>query len=109
MPVEIDVCPDALPEAVAAAAYYVVAECLTNAARYGRASNVRVRVAVAPGGGELELEVADDGVGGADPSKGTGLRGLADRVEVMGGRLDVDSPTGAGTRVSASLPLAARD
>jgi signal transduction histidine kinase len=109
VPVELDVCADALPDAVAAAAYFVVAECVTNAARYGRASNVRVRAAIAPGGGELELEVADDGIGGADPSKGTGLRGLADRVEVMGGRLDVDSPAGGGTRVRARLPLASRD
>jgi signal transduction histidine kinase len=57
-------------------------------------------------GEELRVMVADDGIGGADPSKGTGLRGLADRVEVLGGRLEVDSPQGAGTTVRAFIPLA---
>ena len=107
MPVELEVCSDALPDAVAGAAYFLVAESLTNAARYGQASRVRVHVAAR--GDELHVEVADDGVGGADPSKGTGLRGLADRVEVLGGRLEVHSPAGAGTRVRAAVPLAAGD
>jgi signal transduction histidine kinase len=53
----------------------------------------------------LHVEIADDGSGGADPASGTGLRGLADRVDALGGELEVDSPPGAGTRVSASLPL----
>ena len=99
----LDVCADPLPDEIAAATYFVVAECLTNASRYGQASEIRVRVAREDDG--LHLEVADDGVGGADPSKGTGLLGLADRVEVLGGRLDVHSPAGEGTRISAVLPL----
>ena len=101
--VHLDVCSDALPDEIAAAAYFVVAECLTNASRYGCASEVLVTVAREDG--RLRIEVADDGVGGADPAKGTGLLGLADRVEVLGGALGVDSPPGAGTRISALLPL----
>ena len=66
---------------IAAAAYFVVAECLTNASRYGKAGSVRV--CVSRDGEQLEIEVADDGVGGADPDGGTGLRGLADRVELL--------------------------
>jgi signal transduction histidine kinase len=103
VPIELDVCSEELPDAVAAAAYFVVAECLANAGRYGQACNATVRVSRAAG--ELRIEVADDGVGGADPAKGTGLRGLADRVDVLGGRLEVDSPAGAGTRVTAVVPL----
>jgi signal transduction histidine kinase len=104
VPVETEVCPDPLPDAIAAAAYFVVAECLTNAARYGQANAVRVRVARE--GDELEIEVADDGRGGADPARGTGLRGLADRVELLCGRLDVHSPPGQGTRIRAIVPVA---
>jgi signal transduction histidine kinase len=103
VPIELDVCGDELPEAIAAAAYFVVAECLANAGRYGRACGATVQIR--RGDGELRIEVADDGVGGADPAKGTGLRGLADRVEVLGGRLEVDSPAGGGTRVVAVVPL----
>jgi signal transduction histidine kinase len=103
IPVELDVCADPLPDDVAAAVYFVVAECLTNASRYGCASSVRVRVA--HGDGELCIEVADDGIGGADPAKGTGLHGLADRVEVLAGRLEIESPAGVGTTVRALIPL----
>jgi signal transduction histidine kinase len=102
--VQLDVCAEALPDEIAAAAYFIVAECLTNASRYGQACEVRVTVARE--GGRLQLEVADDGVGGADPAKGTGLLGLADRVEVLGGALHVHSPAGEGTRIRAHLPLA---
>ena len=63
-------------------------------------------MALAPDGEELRVEIADDGTGGADPSRGTGLRGLADRIDVLGGRLEVDSPPGAGTSIRASVPLA---
>jgi signal transduction histidine kinase len=101
--VELEVCPDALPDHVAAAAYFVVAECLANAARYGEADCVRVRVARE--GDELHVEVADDGCGGADASRGTGLRGLADRADVLGGRLELHSPAGEGTTVRVVLPL----
>ena len=105
VPVERVVCDDTLPEPVAAAAYFVIAECLANAARYGRATGIRVHVARE--GDELRVEVADDGVGGADPTKGTGLRGLADRVDVLGGRLEIGSPPGEGTTVRAFIPIPA--
>ena len=96
-----------LPEHVELAAYFVVSESLTNANRYARATAVRVHIARE--GAALLVEIADDGRGGADPTGGTGLRGLADRVDALGGRFDVVSPAGAGTRVSARLPLAAQD
>jgi signal transduction histidine kinase len=102
--VTLNVCPDRLPDDIAAACYFVVAESLTNASRYGQASEVSVTVAREDGG--LRLEVADDGVGGADPTRGTGLLGLADRLEVLGGALEIDSPPGEGTRIRARLPLA---
>ena len=105
VPVALDVCDDGLPDGVTAAAYFVVAEALANAVRHAQASTVRVCVSIARGGKLVEVEVADDGRGGADASAGTGLRGLADRVEVLGGRIEVDSPPGAGTRVLARLPL----
>jgi len=91
-----------LPEPVEAAAYYVVAEALTNAAKHARASEVSVRVARA--NGFALIEVADDGVGGAATTGGSGLRGLADRVEALGGRLRLDSPIGSGTTVHAEIP-----
>ena len=87
------------------AAYFVAAESLANTARYAQANRVEVRIQ--PRAGELHVEVADDGVGGADVTAGTGLSGLADRVEVLKGCFDVESPPGAGTRVHASIPLEA--
>jgi signal transduction histidine kinase len=102
--VTLDICPDELPDEIAAAAYFVVAECLTNASRYGRACDVSITISRADG--HLQMEVADDGVGGADPAKGTGLLGLADRLEVLGGELEVHSPHGEGTRIRARVPLA---
>jgi signal transduction histidine kinase len=103
--VELDMPELDLPENVALAAYFVVAESLTNVSRYANASAARVRVAIEDGA--LRVEVIDDGVGGADPTAGTGLRGLGDRVEVLGGRLSVESALGAGTRVRAAIPLRA--
>jgi PAS domain S-box-containing protein len=105
VPVEIgEISDERLPEPVEAAAYYLIAEALTNVTKYAQASKVRVRVATA---GELVVvEVSDDGVGGADASTGSGLRGLADRVETLGGKLEVVSPTGAGTSLRAEMPLA---
>jgi PAS domain S-box-containing protein len=91
-----------LPEPVEAAAYYVVAEALTNAAKYSHASEVRVRID--RDDGVALIEVADDGVGGACTGDGSGLRGLADRVEALGGRLRLDSPIGEGTTVRAEIP-----
>ena len=96
-----------LPPPVEAAAYYVVAESLTNVAKYAEASLVRVRVV--RHGDCSRVEVVDDGVGGADASRGSGLRGLADRVEALDGRLGVESPPGAGTRVWAELPHGAAE
>ena len=96
--------PGRLPEPVELAAYFVVAEALTNVAKYAQASEASVR---AWRDGELAMiEVSDDGVGGADDSRGSGLRGLADRVEALDGRLRVVSPAGAGTVVTAELPCA---
>ena len=94
---------DDLPPQVEAAVYYVVAEALTNVTKYARAGSADVTVSSDHTG--ARVAVADDGVGGADPAKGSGLRGLADRVEALGGRLTVASSS-AGTRVEAWLPLA---
>jgi signal transduction histidine kinase len=84
-------------------AYFVVAEALTNVGKYARASRASVGVRVV--GETLEIEVLDDGVGGADASAGTGLRGLADRVSALRGALDVTSPPGRGTRIHARISL----
>jgi len=104
VPVQLDMADTVVPERPALAAYFVVCEALTNVSRYARAGMARVRIAV--DGGLLCVEVADDGVGGADPAAGTGLRGLADRVQILGGSLDVASLPGDGTRVTARIPLA---
>jgi signal transduction histidine kinase len=106
LPVELDMADVAVPERVALVAYFVVSESLTNVARYARAGMARVRIAADDGA--LSVQVSDDGVGGADPSAGTGLRGLVDRVQILGGSLDVTSPRGEGTRVVARIPLDAR-
>ena len=103
IPVEIsEARGDRLPAPVEAGAYYLVAEAVTNAAKHARASHVDVRVGRE--NGAALVEVADDGVGGADLSRGSGLRGLRDRVEALGGTLEVVSPEGAGTTVRARLP-----
>ncbi len=93
---------EALPAPVEVAAYYVVAEALTNVAKYSRASSVDVRIE--HDGDRLRVEVADNGVGGAKVRPGSGLEGLADRLAALDGRLKVDSSPGAGTRVRAELP-----
>ena len=104
VPVEITGIPDErLPEAVEAGAYYLIAEALTNVAKYAGASAVRVGVAASDEW--VCVEVSDDGAGGADPAAGTGLRGLADRVEALGGSLEVVSPVSAGTSLRAEIPL----
>jgi len=90
------------PPAVEAAAYFVCAESLTNVAKHAAAS--QVHLSIAQGNGRLRVVIADDGIGGADPSRSSGLRGLADRVEALGGSLAVESPPGGGTRVMAELP-----
>ena len=105
VPVRLTVAIDErLPEQVEVAAYYLVAESLANVARHSGASSARVDVSRA--NGQALIEVTDDGVGGADTERGTGLRGLADRVEALGGRLRVWSPNGGGTRVNAEIPCA---
>jgi PAS domain S-box-containing protein len=105
-PVEIEETPqERLPEPVEAAAYFLIAEALTNVAKYAHASAARVTVSAS--GASMVVEVSDDGVGGADPATGSGLRGLADRVEALGGSLEVSSPDGAGTSVRAEIPLSA--
>ena len=91
-----------LPAPVEAASYFVVAEALTNVARYARATHAAVSVSLS--NGQVEVEVADDGVGGADPQAGSGLRGLADRVAALDGRLEVVSPRGEGTTIRDLIP-----
>jgi signal transduction histidine kinase len=103
VPVEIEELPDErLPAPVEAAAYYVVAEAITNVAKYAQASHAIV--AIRRSNGSARVTVRDDGVGGADPGGGSGLRGLAARVEALNGRLDVDSPPRGGTRITAEIP-----
>jgi signal transduction histidine kinase len=92
-----------LPRPVEAAAYFVVSEALANVAKYARASRVTVRVA--QDNGRAIVEVADDGVGGADPERGSGLRGLVDRVEALDGHLSIESPGGEGTTIRADIPV----
>jgi signal transduction histidine kinase len=87
------------------AAYFVCAEALTNVAKHAAASRVTVTVTATTGDGRVRVEIADDGIGGADPAGGSGLRGLADRVETFGGTLRVESVPGRGTRIAAEIPL----
>ena len=105
IPVSIDVDVEGrLPESIEVAAYYVVAEALTNAAKYSGAAGVGIRVGQEAG--ELHVEVADDGVGGASSADGgSGLIGLRDRVEAVSGRMHMSSPQGVGTTLTARIPL----
>jgi signal transduction histidine kinase len=106
VPVELEVNTETrLPEPVEVAAYYVVSEALTNAAKHARAAAVRVAVEVRDG--RLELSIRDDGRGGADPALGSGLIGLTDRVDALGGTIDVASPPGQGTALHVTLPVEA--
>jgi signal transduction histidine kinase len=108
-PVPVDLramVPARLDAAIEAAAYFLVSEAVTNVAKYARAETVTVDVAST--GGTLVVTIADDGVGGADPNRGSGLRGLADRVHAVGGRLEISSPPGKGTRLCAHLPTNVR-
>src|SRR5229473_3852143 len=104
VPVELDLHTDRrLPEPVEVAAYYVVSEALTNAAKHAHASVVNV--AVEARDGVLGLSIRDDGCGGADPARGSGLIGLTDRVDALGGTIEVTSPVGAGTTLLIRLPI----
>ena len=103
IPVDITELPEGrLPAHVEAAAYYVVAEAITNVGKYAHASGATV--SISRSNGAATVSVTDDGVGGADPAGGSGLRGLAARVEALNGHLDVDSPPGRGTRIRAEIP-----
>ena len=105
VPVRLSVEVDGrLPEQVEIAAYYVVTESLTNIAKHAQAT--RANVDIARNGDRVIVEVVDDGIGGAESERGSGLRGLADRVEALGGRLRVWTPRGGGTRVRAEIPCA---
>jgi len=96
-----------LPQPIEATAYYIVAESLTNVAKYAHAS--AATVAVTRTNGRLLVQVQDDGVGGADITQGSGLRGLADRAEALRGTLRIESTAGRGTVVTATLPLGVAD
>ena len=105
VPAVVTALPDRrLPANVEATAYFVVSESLTNAAKHANASRIGIGAACADS--VLTVEVTDDGVGGADRAKGSGLEGLNDRVAAIGGRMTVDSPRGQGTRIVAEIPLA---
>jgi len=104
VPIELDLEPmDRLPEPVEATAYFVVAESLTNVAKYAEASHVDI--SIRRRNASLVVEIVDDGRGGAAPSAGSGLQGLEDRVSAMRGKLSLESPSGAGTRLVADIPL----
>jgi signal transduction histidine kinase len=103
VPVSVDVSVERLPVAVEATAYFIISEALTNVVKHARAAGARVTARVERG--ELRVEVRDDGIGGARGEENTGLGGLADRVSALDGRLELESPPGAGTRVCALLPV----
>jgi signal transduction histidine kinase len=92
-----------LPEPVEVAVYYVTSEALANAAKHAQASCIEVSLATSDG--SLLLSIRDDGVGGAEPGRGSGLVGLQDRIEALGGTITVDSPPGGGTSILVTLPL----
>jgi signal transduction histidine kinase len=104
IPIELSEAPDdRLPAPIEAAAYFVVAEALTNVVKYAEASHASVTVVRS--NGHAVVEVRDDGIGGADPGRGSGLRGLADRVAALDGRLELESPPGEGTLLRAEIPV----
>jgi signal transduction histidine kinase len=103
IPVELEISVGRVPPAAEAAVYFVCAEALANAAKHAEAASVTISVSQSRG--RLFLTLLDDGMGGANPGKGSGLRGLADRVEALGGHLSVRSPMGGGTRLDATIPV----
>ena len=103
--VELDVpFEDRLPEQVEVAAYYTVSEALTNASKHANATRVWVSLSIEDD--VLSLSIRDDGVGGADPRRGSGLTGLRDRIEALGGRIQIESETGSGTLIEVEIPIA---
>jgi signal transduction histidine kinase len=107
VPVRLSVPPGRLPESVETAIYFICSEAVANVQKHAQASRVDVKARVDRG--SVVVVVADDGVGGADASAGSGLEGLRDRIEAIGGRLSIDSPPGHGTRIIAAIPLDAQD
>jgi signal transduction histidine kinase len=103
LPIDLSAGPARAAPAVEATAYFVACEALTNAVKHARAS--RATVAVRVGAAALEMDIADDGVGGADPA-GSGLANIADRVSALNGTTTIDSPPGNGTRIVVSIPCA---
>jgi signal transduction histidine kinase len=105
VPIDVDVRLDErLPTPIEAAAYYIASEALTNVAKHARADVVRLTAA--HDNGLLTLEVRDDGIGGVDPGRGSGILGLTDRVEALSGQFALESPPGVGTTISVALPTA---
>jgi signal transduction histidine kinase len=107
MPVELEISVGRLAPALEAAVYFLCSEALANTAKHAEATSMTIRVSQSSG--RLLVALADDGVGGADPGRGSGLRGLADRVEALGGQLSVRSPVGGGTRLDAAIPVDGRE
>ena len=107
VPVELSVASSGLAPQVEAAAYFICSEGLANVAKYAAAS--RAAISVTPGAGTIVIVVSDDGPGGADPGKGSGLTGLADRVDALGGSFRVESAPGRGTRLAAEIPLGGQE
>ena len=106
VPVELDEVPSRrFAGATEAAAYYVIVEAIANAQKYAHASRIRVRCAAVRD--VIEVEIVDDGIGGAKESVGSGLEGLRDRIEAIGGKFEIDSPLGRGTRITATIPATA--
>ena len=103
MPVELELSVGRLAPAIEAAAYFLCSEALANAAKHAKAT--RMTMSVNDSGGRLVVVIADDGVGGADPARGSGLRGLSDRIEALGGRLSMESPPHRGTRLLAEIAI----
>jgi signal transduction histidine kinase len=101
--VSVDIREERFPPAVEGAAYFLISEALTNITKYAKATRAIVRVRGLAD--HLSIDVEDDGIGGADPRVGSGLRGLADRLAVLNGTIEVDSPAGGGTRITARIPL----
>jgi signal transduction histidine kinase len=106
LPVELELSVGRLAPAVEAAVYFLCSEALANAAKHAEAT--KVKIDVTESGGRLRVEIVDDGVGGADPARGSGLRGLADRIEALDGRLSVESLPHHGSRLSAEIPVEER-
>jgi signal transduction histidine kinase len=102
VPVSVDVGSERYPPAVEGAAYFVISEALVNVTKYAKATEATVRVRELDD--HLSIEIDDDGIGGADPRSGSGLRGLADRLAALDGTIQIDSPPGGGTRISAQIP-----